>query len=335
MRSVTRMTGGIGLAIAIASLAVPMSQVTVPVHAASSAGCEGGGFSIVLPGGTTLAGDVDTSVPASSLGTTFLVKGKYNEFQVVAATFEVRNYAFTGAPNPLDMTGGVRTPVFARKTPDHRGLSLSGALSVELGEEDLVIERSGPGLSMKIQAKDCANGGVFQMEVERADGTETDITHVLATASGSVGANLTVFYFDNPNFRAREGDVVPYKDTTIVVPSRINFANDFSRKFVGRDSPQVATRILQGCPNQIQRRDGTFVTVDHCGGVSVWRVASGGRMGAVFGEDATEVAPPATICTHQCQAQNRVRGQSVVLGFPFPVPDASRLQPRFPTGFQP
>jgi hypothetical protein len=58
-------------------------------------------------------------------------------------------------------------------------------------------------------------------------------------------------------------------------------------------------------------------------------------MGAVFGEDAIEVAPPATICTHQCQAQNRVRGQSVKLGFPFPVPDTSRLQPRFPAGFQP
>jgi hypothetical protein len=58
-------------------------------------------------------------------------------------------------------------------------------------------------------------------------------------------------------------------------------------------------------------------------------------MGAVFGEDATEVAPPATVCTHQCQAQNRVRGQSVVLGFPFPVPADSRLQPRFPAGFQP
>ena len=116
----------------------------------------------------------------------------------------------------------------------------------------------------------------------------------------------------------------------MTVAARINFANDFSPKFVGRDSAQVATRILQGCPNQIARRDGTTVTVDHCGGVSVWRVSSGGRMGQVMGEDSTEVAPPPTTCTHQCQAQNRVRGQSVVLGFPFPVPAASRLQPRFP-----
>ncbi len=335
MRILTRMAAAFSLAMALGFLSKPVTPLVAPVQAATSAGCEGGGFSIVLPGGTTLAGDVDTSVPASSLGSSFLVRGKYVEFNVVSATFGITNYTFTGAPNPLDMTGGVRTPVFARKTPDHRGLSLTNAMTAELKDGDVVIERSGPGLDMKIQAKDCANGGLFQMEPQRADGTQTDITHVLATATGAEGANLTVFYFDNPNFRAREGDVVPFKDTTIVVPSRINFANDFSPKFVGRDSPQVATRIAQGCPNQIQKRDGTFVTVDHCGGVSVWRVASGGRMGAVFGEDATEVSPPATVCTQNCQAQNRVRGQAVVLGFPFPVQDNVRLKPRFPAGFQP
>jgi hypothetical protein len=326
---------GTFLAVAIAVTTAPLFPREAILHAASSAGCEGGGFSIVPPGGTTVSGDVATSIPAASLGASFIVKGRYVEFEVVSSTFGIRDYTFTGAPNPLDMTGGVRTRVFARKTPDHRGLVLTGAVSVESSGADLVISRSGPGLGMKIQAKDCANGGLFQMEPSRSDGTTTDITHVLATAVAPEGINLTVFYFDNPNFRAREGDVVPYKDTTVVVPSRINFANDFSPKLVGRDSPQVATRIAQGCVNRIQKRDGTFVTVDHCGGVSVWRVASGGRMGAVFGEDATEVAPPATNCTQNCQAQNRVRGRSVVLGFPFPVPDTSRLQPRFPAGFQP
>ena len=33
---------------------------------------------------------------------------------------------------------------------------------------------------MKIQAKDCAQGGVFQMEVERADEKVTVFTHTLA-----------------------------------------------------------------------------------------------------------------------------------------------------------
>ena len=47
---------------------------------------------------------------------------------------------------------------------------------------------------MKIQAKDCAQGGIFQMEPERGDQSATRITHVLTP---------NTFYFDNPNFRAR------------------------------------------------------------------------------------------------------------------------------------
>src|SRR4051812_18269620 len=288
-------------------------------NAASATGCEGGGYSVL-----GLSGDQTTNVPATAVPATFLVQGKYNEFTVVAATFGIRDYTFTGAPNALDMTGGHRTVVFASKTPDHRGLTLTGSVSVEISGEGLVISRTGPGLSMKIQANDCASGGIFQMEPSRADGTATRVTHTLADG---------VFYFDNPNFRAREGDVVPFKDTTVTVAPRINFANDLSSRFVGRDSPQVATRIAQGCPNTVPapRHAGGTASVDHCGGVSLWSVASGGRMGGVFGEDATEVAPPASACTHKCQAQDRVRGQSVVLGFPFPVPDGSRLKPRFPT----
>ena len=165
------------------------------------------------------------------------------------------------------------------------------------------------------------------MEPERADETATVIVHTLAAAGG----NLLPFYFDNRNFRNREGDTVPYKDTTIVVPSRINIGNDYSGKFVVRDSPQVATRIPDaGCRNLIATRTGALVTVLHCGGVSSWSVSSGGRMGMVSGGDATEVAPGSTNCVQNCQAQNQVRGQAVNLGFPFPVNGADRLQPRFP-----
>jgi hypothetical protein len=53
-------------------------------------------------------------------------------------------------------------------------------------------------------------------------------------------------------------------------------------------------------------------------------------MGQVMGEDATEIAPAATVCTENCMAQNQVNGRAVVVGFPFPVPNAVRLQPRFP-----
>lgn len=290
--------------------------------AASSKGCEGGGFRVL-----GLSGKTSTTVPAASVGASFLVQGKYVQFEVDAATFGIRNYVLTGAANPLDMTGGVPTPVFAAKTPDHRGATLTSGVDVDLKDTDIELMREGAQVTMKLQAKDCANGGVFQMEVERIDGTATVFTHVLATHPSSPA--LTAFYFDNRNFRNREGDAVPYKDTTVVVTPRINFGNDYSPKLVGRDSPQVATRLTDAaCVNPIVRRDGSINNVSHCGMTSRWEVASGGRMGMVFGEDATEVAPPATICTHKCQAQNQVKGRSTVLGSPFPVAPADRLQPR-------
>jgi len=295
-----------------------------PANAASSAGCEGGGFT-VSGSGFTVNTDGDHTVAASKLAGPFRIKvtGRYIEFLIVPDTFEIENYLFTGVRNPLDITGNRRTVVWERKTPDHRGLVLNGEVIIERKGEELVVERSGRGLTMKIQAKDCAQGGIFQMEPERDDGTATRVTHVLVDG---------VFYFDNPNFRAREGDALPYKDITVTVTPRINIANDVSSKFVARDSPQVATRLQEpSCSNQIRRRDGTFVTVQHCGRVSRWDVASGGRMGFVTGEDAVEVAPPATDCVQNCQAQNRVRGQAVVLGFPFPVPAAVRLRPPFPS----
>jgi hypothetical protein len=314
-----RRTGGyLGIAMLVV---LPMILAADRADAASSAGCEGGGF-IVL-GRTMPQGD--TTVPASALGASFRVQGKYVQFNVDSATLGIRNYTLTGAPNPLDITGGVATPVFASKLPDHRGLSLNSDLAVSLKDTDVELTRTGTGLSMKIQAKDCANGGLFQMEVERNDGTPTLFTHILADA---------VFYFDNRNFRSRDGDVVPFKDATITVTPRINFGNDTSRKFVGRDSPQVATRRSEpACVNQIATRFPAtpIAIVRHCGGVSRWDVASGGRMGQVMGEDAVEVAPPATVCVQNCQAQNRVRGGAVVLGFPFPVGQADRLKPRFPT----
>jgi hypothetical protein len=289
-----------------------------PAFAADSAGCEGGGFTVLGKSGSQTA-----SVAPGSVASVFRVQGRYVGFDVDAVTFGVLNYTMTGAPNALDITGGKATPVFESKMPDHRGLVLNSSVSVELSSGgDVVLTRTGPGLTMKIQAKDCANGGVFQMEVARADDTKTVFTHKLAQSA---------FYYDNRNFRNREGDTVTYKDTTLKVTPRINFGNDYSPRFVGRDSPQFADRITEpACTNAIVTRTGAISKVLHCGGVSQWSVASGGRMGQVMGEDATEVAPPATVCTHQCQAQNRTRGASTVLGAPFPVSDGDRLKPRYP-----
>ena len=165
------------------------------------------------------------------------------------------------------------------------------------------------------------------MEIENPNAPITKLRHVLASET---------FYFDNPHFRAREGEVVTFSNSAgetqdITITPRINFASDISAPLVGRDSPQAATRISQpNCTNFIPKRDGTSATVRHCGGVSEWVVLSGGRMGQVMGEDSTEVAPPATFCTKDCQAQNQVQGGAVVLGHPFPVPDAFRLKPWTP-----
>jgi len=320
--------------IAVAAAALGAAIVPSQAFAASSQSCDGGGFSLL-----GLSGDQRTVVGASSVGSTFLVKGRYIEFTVDSATFGVRDWTLTGAPNPRDITGGRRTVVFASKTPDHRGLTVTSDVSVKIDKQSLVIQRDGFGLGMKIQAVDCANGGLFQIEPARADGTATVFTHVLGDG---------VFYFDNPNVRDLLGERIPCSgilpdgtpvvceganpDGTVTVTARVNFANDLSPQFVGRDSPQAATRIVQDCLNDIPNpfHPGT---VSHCGGVSQWSVAPGGRMGQVMGEDATEIAPAAKVCTANCTAQDQVQGKAMVVGFPFPVPEEVRLQPRFFPGF--
>lgn len=318
--SVRRASAFLGLALMAALF---LGLVDNTASAASSKGCEGGGFTVLGKS------QVKTTLAANTLGTSFHVQGKYVQFDIDSASFGIRNYILTGAPNAKDITGGVPTPVFASKLPDHRGLVLTSAASIDLKDEGLEITRTGTGLTMKIQAQDCATGGIFQMEVERADGTSTLFTHTLA--EGGSNPKLTAFYFDNRNFRNREGDVLPYKTTTVTVAARTNFGNDFSAKFVGRDSPQAATRRQEPtCVNLITTRTGGTATVNNCGAVTRWDVQSGGRMGQVMGEDAVEVAPPSTTCTHQCKAQDQVQGQAVVLGFPFPVAQADRYKPRFP-----
>jgi hypothetical protein len=282
-----------------------------PVHV-------GGRFTVL-----GLSGSQNAVIPAAATPARFLVRGRYVEFTVVAATFGIEDYTFTGAPNPLDLTGGRRTVVYASNTPDHRGLALESAVTVRINGGDLVLNRSGRGLSMKIQAKDCASGGIFQMEPARADGSATRITHMLAPG---------IFYFDNPNFRAREGDVVPFGTTTLTVKPRINLAGDVSPKLVGRDSAQVATRVLQGCMNSVPapRQPGGRATVDHCGGVSVWDEASGGRMGGVFGEDAVEVSPSAEDCVRDCQAARPDPGQGHRARLPLPGADRKPLPAALP-----
>jgi hypothetical protein len=93
-----------------AVLALLMMAAVDRACAAASAGCTGGGFTFL-----GLSGNQRGSVPAGSVPGSFLVKGKYVEFTVDAATFDVRDWTLTGAPNPLDITGGRRTVVFCEQ----------------------------------------------------------------------------------------------------------------------------------------------------------------------------------------------------------------------------
>ncbi|KQZ90285.1 hypothetical protein ASD62_14300 [Phycicoccus sp. Root563] len=332
-----RITNALRVGVVVAALVGSALAATQPAQAASSKGCTDGGFRLVnrATGATVAAAGTDrvrATIPAAQLGTAFAVRGRYAQFDVRSSDFAVFNQAFTGAANELDITGGRFTPVFASKVPNHRGLVLSSAITVQLDGENLSVQRTGTGLSMTLSAKDCAQGGIFQMEPQRSDGTTTRITHTLAT---STTAGLTPFYYDNPNFRAKAGQFLgsgctsvqtgPPGQFCVQVTPRVNVSNDVSPQFVVRDSAQVATRVPQPTCNTA-----TAVTpsVRHCGGVSVWDVASGGRMGFVTGADSTEVANPPTTCTSNCQAQNQVRGRLANLGHPFPVPAGSRLTPR-------
>lgn len=310
----------------LAALVLPLlgyGALSGPAHAANSTGCEGGGFTVLGQSGT-----FSGTVPAPA--GRFHVQGRYAQFDVNAADFAVYDQAFTGAPNQRDQTGGRFTPIYASRVPDHRGLTLTSQISINLSGSGLEISRTGPGLSMKLQANDCATGGIFQMEPSRGDGSRTRIVERLAPSA---------FYYDNPNFRAHLGEFVgsdctspqtgPPSKFCVRVTPRVNIGNDVSPNFVVRDSPQVATRVRQAsCGPDFTNNLGLAETRDHCGGMSIWDVASGGRMGMVTGEDAVEVANPSSACTHQCQARDQVRGRLAVLGSPFPVPDSSRLTPR-------
>ena len=211
------------------------------------------------------------------------------------------------------------------------GLTLSSGISAQLEAEELNITRTGAGLSKKIQAKDCAQGGIFQMEPERSDQTRTRIVHTLAR---SATPGPTPFYFDNPRFRARIGQFLGSGCTSVTTGppgqfcvegrDRVNIANGLSANFVARDSAQVSERVDQPKCNTARP---IKPSVQHCASQSIWDVASGGRMGFVTGEDSVELANPPTECVSKCQAQNQVRGRLTVLGFPFPVPAGSRLTP--------
>ncbi len=261
-----RTTMKLAAAVAAVAGAIAFGAQPQPVEAATSAACTGGDFRVTTPDGRTLSGYTSWKLAPSSLPShsRLHVQGKYVQFDVDVSDFAVYNYALTGAANPLDMTGGVFTPLFASKVPNLNGATLdAGDLEVKLFEGGGELRRRGLGAGMKLQLKDCAQGGIFQMEPDQT----TVVTHALAA---------NVFYFNNP------------------LTGKINFGN--GANVIGKDSPQVATKLAQ------------------YGNGAVWRIEAGGRMGMVLGEDAIELAPGAPVCVQQCQVQDKVQGTLPVPG---------------------
>ena len=214
-------------------------------------------------------------VPAGRIA----VRGVNNGFDIDVATLGVYDYTLTGAPDTQRMVTKP-TVVFASKVPTLTSAQLAGATitRLEVKDDTLVVLFSTAGGTFKIQAKDGAQGGIFQMESEF--GAPVEFTHTL-------GAGL--FYFVNQyTGKVNFGDGV----------DPVTSGAGAHQMLLGKDSPQVATKTLQ------------------TGTVTKWVVQSGGRLGGVLGEDAIELSAGATNCTSQCQAQNQIRGSLPVPPLP-------------------
>ena len=169
------------------------------------------GFFSVTIGGKTYTGaggDIRLILPAADVsGQTATVKGTFVEFKVDLDTFTVIDYTLTGAPAPTSITGGRRTRVFVSQTPQLNA-DLTGNLELRLSAERVKLIRAGRGAKMKVDAKDCTQGDIFDIESD----FPIKVAHVLDPA----------FHY--------------YKDAA----GRILFTNG---KVIGRESPELATLI--------------------------------------------------------------------------------------------
>src|SRR3954467_14663617 len=206
------------ITVPVASLLTTLTITAGSASAATSAGCSGGAFTVTMPGGAVVKPNSAAKMSSSSLtaDSRVTLRGRYVEFDFAPVTGNIYNYVYTGAANPKSMTGGVRTPVFASKTVG-LGAVLTKDVEARPDGTDLTILSRGGSAKVKIQAKDCATGGIFQQEVEsEAAAKPVVFTHTLAPGMA---------YFVNP------------------YTQKVNFGD--GRLFRGKDSPQVATRLSQ------------------------------------------------------------------------------------------
>jgi len=251
---------------------------SVAVAAPATAGAKGGGtgdFAVTVNGTTynpAVGRDVKLKdVPVSGL---VAVRGRHVTFDIDPSTLGVYRYSLTGLADPLRMVTAP-TVIFASKVPTLSAAQRAGVRirDLEVKDDTVTVRFQAAGGTLKVQAKDQPQGGIFQMEPEFTSAVE--IVHTLGPG---------LFYFVNEfTGKINFGDGI---DAVTPVQS----ATGYHHMLLGKDSPQVATKTFQ---------DGT---------VTKWLVTSGGRMGGVLGEDAIELSQGATNCTSKCQAQNRIRG---------------------------
>lgn len=172
-----------------------------PVYAGKD--CSGA-FTVRLSDGRVVSGPTKVTITVGA-GITAQVSGKFVNYTVDLDTFRVTNYTLRS-----DITANQPAVVFARKEPLH-GRILTSGLSIELNNEQAVLRRSGGGQAMKIQSKDCSEGGIFQMEPEPG----TEVLHELGP--------LFVYCVDSLG-------------RVLIISA--------SNPFVGRESPELAARTF-------------------------------------------------------------------------------------------
>jgi hypothetical protein len=187
----------LGVGTLIAGIAA--SGVVTTVGAATPAAAEGGKRCVAFAvdfNGKTFRGDVRKTIKdAKATGKTMFVHGTMAQFTVNLDTFEVTNYLLTAKS---DVTGGKDTTIFTSKAPQLSS-KLTGPVSLRLQSEQLILSR-GTGANMKIQAKDCSTGGMFQMEAEPGQ----TYVHQLAAGFHYFEDNLGRTLFTNGTVIGRE-----------------------------------------------------------------------------------------------------------------------------------
>lgn len=262
-------------ALAAAVLALSLAAQPAFARGGGQADPSAGDFAVTVNGTTyNPAAGRDVKVTNLAVSGPVTVTGKHVKMRLDPATLGVYDYTLTGAAAP-DRMVTKPTVVFASKVPVLTAAQLKSPVIRELEVKDekaVVIFGTAAG-KLKFQIKDAPQGGIFQMEPEF--GSNVEIKHTLGP---------TLFYFVNPyTGKINFGDGIDAVSTA-------QSATGYHQMLLGKDSPQVATKLEQ------------------TGTTTRWSVASGGRMGGVLGEDAIELSQGATNCTKNCQAQNRIRG---------------------------